>query len=431
MRASSKNVLSILEDVIIIFLLVFSLRLPIIKTSSYFLFMILLCRFFCISKYREIVINLINTKYVVNILFVYLLIIVSILLSTCLHFQFDLTLIPTIINITIHLFIAILIVALFLEKQKDLPYLLNILVAVFLIQSVIEILAYSFKPILEFVQLFQSKGSIEKAAAFHGRRGLALAGTLFYGLSCIFGFIFILIVKKWEYTPKLSIKDLIVYLLIFIGGFFTGRTFFIGFSLSWLYFFCANIKFRDKISIITKFGIMLIFIFLLILSIIPLLPNDLYQQLYNLIWYVFEAAFNYVEYGEVSTTSSDHLMSKMYFKIPLSTFIFGDGLYTGRDGAYYMHTDAGYMRNVLLFGVGGLFMLILSDIILLWGARRLRSKKMKMFNIVVFIYISIIHIKGEAFGYFISLHSILFLIYLLSVFSNYTKSSIKIKAYDY
>lgn len=431
MRTSSKNILSILEDVVIVFLLVFSLHIPIIKTSTYLLFIILFCRFFLIPQYRDIVKNIINTKYVVDLLFIYLFIIIGILFSTCIHLHFDLSLVPTILNIGIHLFISILVVSLFLEKQRDFLYLLNILIAVFLIQSVIEILAYSFKPVLEFVQLFQSKSSIEKAAVFHGRRGLALAGTLFYGLSCIYGFVFILIVKKWEYSPKLSIKDLIIYLLIFIGGFFTGRTFFIGFALSWLYFLCANIKFCEKFNIITKFGILFLFIFLVILTIIPLLPEDLYKQLYNLIWYVFEAAFNYVEYGEISTTSSDHLMTKMYFPIPLSTFIFGDGLYTGYDGAYYMHTDAGYMRNILFFGIGGLFLLILSDIKLLWGARILRSKNMKIFNLFVFIYISIIHIKGEAFGYFISLHNILFLIYLLSVFSNHVKFTNKIETYDY
>lgn len=409
---------SALEDFLIIFLFVFNFKIPVLRSSSFLLLIFLLLRFLFDKRYKYNTIKIINSRYVGYLLCSYITIALGIVFFTCIHLQFDFTLLPTIINITITLFISIFVVSSFVLKKRDLYYLLKVLIAVFSVQSLIELLAYSFEPVLNFVQLFQSQSSIEKAASFHGRRGLALAGPLFFGLSTLFGIIFLLIIKKWEYAKRISLLDFIIVLLIFVGGFFTGRTFFIGFGLGGVYFMFSNFRLIDKMKYLLKFLILIGVICLFIITLIQIISDELYKQLYNLIWYVFEALFNYIEKGELSTTSSDHLMDKMYFPVSLSTILFGDGVYTGPDGAYYMHTDAGYMRNILLFGIGGLFLLILSDIVLIWGNKELRNKEMSKFNVFVFIYLLIIHIKGEAIGYFISIHSILFLIYILYSFDN-------------
>ncbi len=84
-----------------------------------------------------------------------------------------------------------------------------------------------------------------------------------------------------------------------------------------------------------------------------------------------------------------------------------------------MSTDAGYMRNILLFGIGGLLLTIFFDYKLLWGSKYLCQKYISKLSLYIFIYMLIIHIKGEVFGYLITLHTILFIIYFYIVLSKY------------
>ena len=115
-------------------------------------------------------------------------------------------------------------------------------------------------------------------------------------------------------------------------------------------------------------------------------------------------------------------LDDMYFPIPFSTFLIGDGCYTALDGGYYMSTDAGYMRNLLLFGIVGLIICILFDCFLLWGSKRLRDKRLFKFNFFIFSYLCILHIKGEVFAYLITVHCILFVYYIFYQF--YDKRSL-------
>lgn len=150
---------------------------------------------------------------------------------------------------------------------------------------------------------------------------------------------------------------------------------------------------------------------------VGIIPKDYYDKINNLMLYVFEVAYNYIETGHATTTSSSHLINDMYFPISLKTLLLGDGKYAGETTAYYLGTDAGYMRNVLLFGVGGLIMCLLIDFYLLWGNYKLRNNNISRMSICIFIYMCLLHIKGETFGYLLTFHCMLFLIYFSYVFS--------------
>ncbi|WP_172840628.1 hypothetical protein [Sphingobacterium sp. B29] len=77
----------------------------------------------------------------------------------------------------------------------------------------------------------------------------------------------------------------------------------------------------------------------------------------QLLPFAFEAVYNYIDTGETGTKSGE-ILDEMYFPISWQTFLFGDGIYTGKDGAYYMHTDAGIMRNILFYGIFGLLFIV-------------------------------------------------------------------------
>jgi hypothetical protein len=197
-----------------------------------------------------------------------------------------------------------------------------------------------------------------------------------------------------------------------IGAFFTGRTFFVGLGVGLLMCYLCNIPKKIKLNYTLKCVIVFISLLLIIIS---LLPEELYNHVLDLIWYVFEAAFNYAEYGTLSTSSSDTLMDDMYFPISLSTFFFGDGLYTESDGAYYMHTDSGYMRNVLFGGIPYLLLCIAIDYYILFSSSLPKDKSIRFLSKFVFLYLFILHVKGESFAYLITIHCIIYTLYLFYV----------------
>lgn len=101
--------------------------------------------------------------------------------------------------------------------------------------------------------------------------------------------------------------------------------------------------FHRQIMLLLYFIIGLIFALLLFI----LNANKL-EQIDSIRW-MFEGFFNYLDYGQFSTSSTNHL-ANMYIKPSLSTILYGDGYYT-IGGQYYMQTDVGYLRPMLFWGI--------------------------------------------------------------------------------
>lgn len=414
--------LSKIEDLIILFLFIFGLMLPVVRTSSLLLLVLLPLRFVFSNGILSIVKAILLSKYILRLAVIYLLLICITISSTIINLTFDFTLIPTLINAIFHLVAAVMVVALFLHKKRSLRYVEYLLIGIFILQSLIQIVAFISPAVLQLVQNYQSSATIERASAFGGRRGLALAGTVFFGLSSIYGIIFFFLTKIVIDKGKVTIWNVVCMVLILVGGFFTGRTFFIGAGMASCYFLCSSLPINTKIRTSIKVFCYLIFMLIFLVWIIP---RSYYDKIYNLLLYVFEAAFNFIDTGHATTTSSAHLMDDMYFPISFSTFLTGDGCYTGLDGGYYMNTDAGYMRNLLLFGIIGLIVCVLFDYFLLWGSWRFGDKRLFKFNFFIFLYLCVLHVKGEAFAYLITIHCILFVYYIFYQFGDNRSLSTK------
>lgn len=406
--------ISIVEDILIVFLYFFGLIIPIFRTSSLLLLFILPIRLLFEPESVSIVKNIIASKYIVKIIASYLILILYAYSNVTIHMTFDYSLMPTLINVILHLIVGIFIVSLFLKKNRDITYVQNVIVGVFVLQSIIQIAAFIFPPVHSFVQLFQSESTIARADLFAGRKGLALAGTVFFGLSTIYGSSFFFLVKQCIDKVSFKIKDVILGIVLMLGAFFTGRTFFVGMGISGLYFLASSYPVFKKLSAVFK---ILLIVFLSVLIIISVMPEEIYIKVYNLILYVFEALFNYGSTGILTTTSTSKLFGEMYFPIQLSTLFLGDGLYEGIGGGYYMNTDAGYMRAILYVGILGLILSIIPDLLLMWGHENLRNSTISTFSVFMLIYMSILHLKGEVFGYLITFHCVLFLYYIFTVFS--------------
>lgn len=156
----------------------------------------------------------------------------------------------------------------------------------------------------------------------------------------------------------------------------------------------------------------------MIVYIVPSITNNHLNRLFRIYKnFAFESIINFTQTGKATTRTSEVLFGSMYFPLDLSTFIFGDGYYTSINGGYYMGTDAGYMRNILFFGILGLILLFSFQILFLnW-----KNKDTKFLNVLILIYILLVHVKGEALGYSIILQNIMFLVLMKNIeFKIYT-----------
>lgn len=405
--------LSVIENIIILFLYVFGVLVPIVRTTSLALILYLPFRISkpsIKSRFKDIV----SSRYIFNLVSLYLFLCIAILLFTTINLKFDITLLPTIINNVIHLIIAGMIVALFIGKGLKEQDLLIIILIIFVIQSIIQVTAFISPAVHSFIQIFQSSSTVEIADKFSGRRGLALAGAAFFGLASIYGLIFIFYSREIIISGSISYINIVGWILILIGGFFSGRTFFIGVGFGLIYLFNSNLSIKKKIQGVKRFAIVLVSVILICMSLIP---PDMYKKINDLSLYVFEAVYNYIDSGKATTTSSDHLLEDMFFEIPLKTIIIGDGQYTDNNGDYYMHTDSGYMRNLLLYGLSGSLLTIFIDVYLMWGTKRLRKHQYSKLSTFIFLYMLILHIKGETFAYLLNFHCILFIYYFFIQFT--------------
>ena len=123
--------------------------------------------------------------------------------------------------------------------------------------------------------------------------------------------------------------------------------------------------------------------------------------------YSMEPILNYMNQGELSSTSTDALHA-MYFPLTEQQFLIGDGRYT--DGqSYYMKTDAGYMRFALFYGV--VFSSILYFYFVYFLMRVSLLDKKYFWVLIFFIIMSFIfHYKGEVVLFAVSYGKLLFLI---------------------
>jgi len=280
----------------------------------------------------------------------------------------------------------------------------------------------------------------------NGQRGFGLAGDVFYGLSVFqsLGLISIAVLlfnnNKRLKLPTLALK----YILITVSVILSSRTGYLGLAISLVIIFYQTIKiksFRFKTKNVKRaiwflFGIVIssaasIAFILLIIS--DKLKKVLYVQI--LPW-AFEMFINFHDKGNLETSSSNVLKS-MYFPVSVKTFFFGDGKYFNPDGSYYMHTDAGYMRMMLYYGViGSLFHYLFILLVVRKTYLKLESLKtdgslnLRIFFISLALYFFAVHIKGDLLIAGNMSLKFIYLLFLYSLFQQRIEGKLKcIKKY--
>lgn len=226
-------------------------------------------------------------------------------------------------------------------------------------------------------------------------------GLRFVGLGCfrffeggiinaiaIISTIYLYISKEYTYKKTLGLIILFLFLGVFIA-----RTSLIG-LLGFLFVFYPSI--RAKVKLI-RIGVTLIGISVGIFIIL----NIVFADNPALGW-AFEIVYNYLEKGNFETTSTNDLLNSYVFPDSLKSWIIGDGKWIDDDGRYYMHTDVGFCRLLLLFGLSGTLFYFLYIGCIAYSACKKREVGIKFLMVIVCLLLIAVNLKGFSdFPYFI------------------------------
>lgn len=268
-------------------------------------------------------------------------------------------------------------------------------VLIFIIQTLIEIIASSFpSSIGVFVRIFNHFDPESVIGLGDRVRGYALSAATTYHLSLVYGVAFILYIKSLIEAKKIKFSNLIAGLLIVIGVFFAGRTGFIGIGIGCIYFLITlKVKMRNKISAVIKLVVSISIVISLTLTVSPKKFREMVVD--YLIPYAFEFVYQKFDSGKAQTASTNQLKEMWKTDFDEKELIFGSGKYTNDEGSYYMHVDPGILRALLYGGIIFYLSIIVYQCLLTFPEKK--HKDYYIF-ILIFIYFFFMDFKGGTLG---------------------------------
>ncbi|OCK43076.1 hypothetical protein BA195_09315 [Tenacibaculum soleae] len=346
---------------------------------------------------------LVNRKIAMLFVWVFVMIAFNIVISL-IHSTFDLSYNKNLISQIVQIVMVIFVISyIFYDYKGDryTVYLGYLIVWAFLMQSVVEIVAFIVPAFASVVHLTYKAEQIELMyEGYGGVRGLALTGSAGWGLAVGFGFAFLFFFKLYIVNKKATIFTIILGLILVLGAFFAGRSSFVGAILGVVYYIFSQGKVLIKLRNVF-FGIALLVV--CIMAVYFLLPAFSELLLERVFPFVFEFYYKYESSGVAQTGSTNKLMEMWSVPISSTTFFIGDGVFTDPiTGKYYMLTDVGYIRNLLF---GGFFwvVLVISYHFYISSVGILFNKKVifndKLFIVFLLLYMLILEAKAMSLGY--------------------------------
>jgi hypothetical protein len=368
---------------------------------------------------------ILRSKYFWSIFVLYIILLLYSITTTILHQTYDYSIIKanvlTLLIVLISFFIYPIIETYFIKDKNNLDSVVAYLLYLFLVQSIIQIAAFIFPSFADLVHFFQKVNVAEKD--YGGIRALALTGNPFFDLAAGYGFILIL------YFYSFMLKNVNIFLSsglflgLFIGSFFAGRTAFVGLGIGVIYYLFFTGNFLTRLFSLSKFLVVGLGVIFVLYTFLPVNVKEMVEN--NLLPFAFEFVYNYMDNKEL-TTKSTAVLDNMYFPISNITFIFGDGKYVNSDGSYYMHTDAGYMRNTLYYGFLGVLFMVLGQMYLFKKPFLIIKKSLRTglgYNlqhaflfVSLFFYMVVLHYKGEVLLFMPLLQSLMVFLALAVIF---------------
>ena len=221
----------------------------------------------------------------------------------------------------------------------------------------------------------------------------SIGGFAAYAYATIFSFA-IIMAAYFICANGASMKDIIRFIAVCVGGFFYGRI-----TLFAILIGLVLILFKSK-------SILSLMKFLLIMgcgaTVLLMILNQLGEHDSRfVVWsnWAFSFVRDLFVRKEITTHSVTYMLNDMYFIPEFSTLLIGDGYYTDPVTArYYMSTDVGYMRMILY---GGIISAIIAYTPMFYMLKKImektQDKLFKRFIIALFIMWLILEAKGESY----------------------------------
>jgi hypothetical protein len=380
----------------VLFFLIFSFRIPLLYNSSILSCLICVVLLLKNGNINELVKALSNKFYLFTLSCYFILISMCVfvaLFSEVNDFYIIKGYVAQIVTITLSLPV---VTYLFFDVRNRFAYFIRLFLLVMLTQSIIQALAFYSNDFLNIVKIFQVK-EVSKllAEGYGGIRGLALSSELTFGLSSLYALSFVYFLFYIRLTkPNLAYSGFL-FLFLFIGSMFAGRTAFVGLLIG-----LPILVFSSGFFHGVKLAIFVFTYSFIVASLSSQFLDSL--MLDRLSDYAFEIVLNYIDSGNASSASTDRLYEMLSIELSSDTFLFGDGMYLNDDGSYYMHTDSGYMRQVLYGGVVLVIVSVLLQFMFIFYPiifNNFRDRSYIVFSVSVLFLILILHIKGEALFY--------------------------------
>lgn len=405
--------------VILLFLYIFNFN--IIKgvpfsESSFIVLGILLIKCIMDDQCNNSVFQFLNQKQNKHVLALFFICIILSTVIPLIQFTFDFSYLKTLIHQLIILITGYLLVGYFQWKKLN---IIDSTIKCFFLQSIIQFACFISPTFLKLTDMFRSDELIAiRNRSYRGFRGLAISGSGFFGLAVSYAVLFVLLafyLDKWK--KPISIKMIAVVFLIF-GAISAGRTALIGVLIFAVVYLYRSAKQFNK-NTVRNIGLVLalatFFVLLLKGPVIRYLNNS--QSWTYMRYYLLQFAEN-DSTGQGANlnniTSLSHMFNDMYFTLSPKQVLFGDGMFTGVDGKYYMHTDVGIMRNLLFYGIFGTIALYYYHYRLIF-INADNQKKIALARLL-FLLTAIMEIKGQTMGFLMISQSL-----LLVICSNYEK----------
>lgn len=305
----------------------------------------------------------------------------------------------------------------------------KMIVYVFAIQSLISIGSFISPSFKSIISNFQFSGDADVAEeAYSGVRGLALSGRLYYEFAATCGLITIFQFRRIIEEDKATIKGIVLLFLIVVCGFFAGRTALLGFGMGLALVFVSQTNFKFKFNFLIKFLLITSLVCGLIWILMPAGIRDFITD--HLLPWVFDLFIKYFETGSTESSHSFNSLNEMYQNVEITEheWIIGSGMYMDPSGRYYGHVDAGYLRQILYWGIIGSLVSVIYTMKLFqrpWIFSR-NDKNQHLFILTILLYTLIVHYKGDLLSISRFYYVIIFL-YIISIWRTHSQPPKQIK----
>lgn len=365
---------------------------------------------------------MVSNKQILNLFMFMLFMGIMSVLITSGHGNFDFSYTKNILSQIIQ-FIMIMLVMAFIftnyqHRQNYIRYVSQLIIYSFIIQSLVELLAFSIPSIASIIHLtYTDKALTRLYDGYAGIRGVALTGSPGWGLAVGFGFAFIIYIKEYVIERKVTFLSVLYFSILVLGAFFAGRSAFAGVVVGSIFYMFSQGRIIEKIFKLTKAALMFASLLLIIYLASPGWVNSFIDKVFP---FVFEFYYKYQATGIVQTGSTNRLLEMWQVHISEMTWLVGEGWFTDpHTGAYYQSTDVGYLRNLLFGGILWVLLVAIYNFILASGLSlktTLLAKNEKLLIFFFIVYSSILELKAMTLGFNKYLFSIFFIYYITIIF---------------